>query len=150
MVVAGYTSPMGGSKAEVDRTRQTLAHLIELSGLSRREVERRLLEEGCGTDLGRLLGGRLDLKLRHVLDICRVIEIHPLELFRIVWKEPEQRSPLLGRLEALIGPGRAQRAGRGTDGRSPSVDLEQVDQRLAELQRQVEKLTATLNATRAR
>jgi hypothetical protein len=137
---------MGGSKAEVGRSRKTLAHLIELSGSSRREVERRLVEEGCGTDMGRLLSGRLDLKLRHVLDICRVIGVHPLEFFHMVWKEPEQRSPLLQRLETLIGPSRVQRTARGTESRSSSVGLEEVHQRLAELQMQIENLTATLNA----
>src|SRR5260370_14092182 len=107
---------MGGSKAEVNRSRETLAHLIELSGSSRREVERRLLEQGCGTDLGRLLSGRLDLKLRHIVDICRVIGIFPLEFFQIVFKDSEQRSPLLQRLEALI-PGRIARAVRAPEGR---------------------------------
>jgi hypothetical protein len=41
--------------------RQALAHLIEFSGISRREVERRLCQRHCGTDLGRLLSGRLAL-----------------------------------------------------------------------------------------
>ena len=70
---------MGDSKAEIVRIRETLSHFVELSGSSRKEVEKRLLDEGCGTDLGRLLSGRLDLKLRHILDICRVIGLYPQE-----------------------------------------------------------------------
>jgi hypothetical protein len=89
--------------AEVERARQALRGLIDLSMMSRREVERRLLEQGCGTDLGRLLSGRLDLKLRHVVDICRVLNLQPMEYFRIVFKEPEKRSPFLQRIEALLG-----------------------------------------------
>jgi hypothetical protein len=142
---------MGGSKAEVVRSRETLSHLIELSGLSRREVERRLLEQGCGTDLGRLLGGRLDLKLRHVLDICRVIGIYPLEFFHMVFKDSEQRSPLLQRLEALIVPGRTARASRVSENRSPTTsatDVEEVHRRIAALLGELVKLTATLSETR--
>jgi hypothetical protein len=88
---------------EVDRMRQALLHLIEFSTMSQREVEQRLRQRGCGTDLGRLLSGRLDLKMKHVLSICRVIELEPLELVQIALKPPPgQRSPLLRRLEALL------------------------------------------------
>jgi 8-oxo-dGTP pyrophosphatase MutT (NUDIX family) len=96
---------MPGSEAEVERARATLRHLIDLSGLSRREVARRLLEERSGLDLGRLLCGRLDLKLRHALDISRVLGLHPLEFFRLVFKEPGERSPFLRQLEDLLASG---------------------------------------------
>jgi hypothetical protein len=90
-------------EAEVSRMRGALNQLIELSGLSRRVVERRLCEQGCGTDLGRLLSGRLELKVTHVIAICRVIELEPLEFVQIALKpRPVQRSPLLRRLEALL------------------------------------------------
>jgi hypothetical protein len=89
--------------AELDRMREALLHLIEFSTMSQREVERRLRQRGCGTDLGRLLSGRLDLKMKHVLSICRVIELEPLEFVQIALKpRPGQRSPLLRRLEALL------------------------------------------------
>jgi hypothetical protein len=39
-------------EGELGRMRRALANLIEFSGMSRREVERRLLENDCGTDLG--------------------------------------------------------------------------------------------------
>jgi hypothetical protein len=140
---------MGGSGAEVVRARETLSHFIELSGLSRREVERRLLEQGCGTDLGRLLSGRLDLKLRHIVDICRVIGIYPLEFFHIVFKDSEQRSPLLQRLEALI-PGRIQRGARAPEGRPPAANFEDLLRRFSELLRQLEKSTTDLSAPRVK
>jgi hypothetical protein len=92
------------SGSAVDRARELLRDLIELSGISRREVERRLLEQDCGTDLGRLLSGRLDLKLRHVLDIVRVLELDPGEFFGMVFKKSAARSPFLRRLESIIGP----------------------------------------------
>ena len=88
---------------EVGRMREALAHLIDFSGMSRRELEQRLCQRGCGTDLGRLLKGRLDLKMTHVLALCRVIELEPLEFIQIALKaRPGQRSPLLRRLEALL------------------------------------------------
>jgi hypothetical protein len=104
----GAVPPAGPSLSqqvagEVGRMREALAHLIELSGMSRREVEQRLCQRGCGTDLGRLLKGRLDLKMTHVLALCRVIELEPLEFVQIALKpRPGQRSPLLRRLEALL------------------------------------------------
>jgi hypothetical protein len=140
---------MGGSEAEVVRARETLSHLIEFSGMSRRQVEKRLLEEGCGTDLGRLLSGRLDLKLRHVVDICRVIGIYPPEFFHIVFKDAEQRSPLLQRLEAMI-PGRAQRTARAPEAHPPAPNLDDLLRRFSELLRQLEKSMTDLSASRAK
>ena len=89
--------------------RKALSNLIEFSGMSRREVERRLLESDCGTDLGRLLSGRLDLKMKHLLALCRVIDLEPLEFVQIVLKpRPGQSSPLLRRLEALLPYARSE------------------------------------------
>jgi hypothetical protein len=133
---------MGGSKAQVEQARATLNDLIELSGLSRREVEQRLVEQGRGTDLARLLSGRLDLKLRHVLDLCRVLGIHPLEFFRMVFKEPERQSPFIQRLEALITPGRLRREVPAPSARPPAEDLDQLRQRVRELMLEVEELSA--------
>jgi hypothetical protein len=142
---------MGGSKAEVERTRETLSHFIELSGLSRREVEKRLLDEGCGTDLGRLLSGRLDLKLRHILDICRVIGLYPQELFRIVFKDTDQRSPLIQQLDALTGPNRLPGTARTPAPRSPATDLEEMNRRLTEILRRLDALApASPNPARPR
>ena len=144
--------PKGGdgsgkmTRAAVERARVILGHLIELSGLSRRDVERRLLDLGCGTDLGRLLSGRLDLKFRHILDILRVIEIYPLEFFSMVCERPRERSPLLGRLEAIVFPARV---GARTDSvavRSEVEALERLLGRLAELTGEVEALAARAGA----
>jgi hypothetical protein len=122
-------------KAEVERARGILKDLIELSGLSRREVEKRLLAGDSGTDLGRLLSGRLDLKLRHVLDIVRVLDLHPLEFFRILFREPFQRSPFLRRLDALAAPGQPAVASRPAE-----TEIEEIRRCLFELARKVEML----------
>jgi hypothetical protein len=94
---------------EVDQMRHALVNLIEFSGMSQREVEQRLCQSGCGTDLGRLLSGRPGLKMKHVLALCRVIDLEPLEFVQIELKpRPGQRSPLLRRLEALLPYARAE------------------------------------------
>lgn len=120
---------------EVERMREALDQLIEFSGMSRRVVERRLLMNDCGTDLNRLLSGKLDLKMRHVLAICRVIELEPLEFVQISLKPcPTQRSPLLQRLEALLPHARGE-AG------APLTTVTE----LAALLRQAEDLRRQLN-----
>lgn len=140
---------MGGSEAEVERCRETLRDFIELSGLSKREVEKRLLDEGCGTDMGRLLSGRLDLKLRHILDICRVIELYPQEFFRIVFKDADRRSPLLQRLDTLTSTYRTRTAVRSLETRPPAADLDEVTRLLSELLRRLESLASIQRLSRS-
>jgi hypothetical protein len=88
---------------EVERARHLLVELVDLSMLSRREVERRMVERGNGTDLGRLLSGRLALRLCHVVAICQAIDLYPLEFCRMAFGEPKQRSPYLQRLDGVVG-----------------------------------------------
>jgi len=45
-------------EGELGRMRRALANLIDFFPMNRRQVEQRLLENDCGTDLGRLLRGR--------------------------------------------------------------------------------------------
>jgi len=35
--------------------------------------------------------------------ICKALDLHPLEFCRMVFGEPKQRSPLLQRLEGVLG-----------------------------------------------
>jgi hypothetical protein len=126
------------------RMRKALGHLIELSGLSRREVERRLRTAGCGTDLGFLLGGRRDLKMHHVLAICRVIELEPGEFFDIALKRSPQppRSPLLQRILDLSPPAREPAAQPSPRPPRPD-DLAALIQRSRALWDQLEHLVRT-------
>jgi hypothetical protein len=101
MAVAGTALP-SLIESDIRYMRELLGNLIDFSGMSRREVEMRLLEAGCGTDLGRLLHGRLSLKVEHVLALCWVLELDPREFFDMAFKRrPRSRSPLLCRLDAL-------------------------------------------------
>ncbi len=83
---------------------ETLAALIDLTGLSRRQIYRCLAEDDAGVDLARLLSGRFDLKLYHLLDILDVLQVHPLEFFRLIFPAPEKRGPLMARLALLFNP----------------------------------------------
>jgi hypothetical protein len=133
---------MGGSKAEVARVREALSSLIDLSDLSRREIERRLAGQGSGVDLNRLLAGKFELKLFQLIDVLQVLDIHPLEFFRLIFKEPEQRNPLLQRMQVLFASVRPAAAARPPSGRPAEKDLEELRHRLDQLAQLVEHLRA--------
>jgi hypothetical protein len=133
---------MSGNQAEVTRAREALRSLIDLSGMSRREIENRLSLQGSGVDLTRLLAGRFEIKLRHILDITKVIGLHPLEFFRLIFQEPEERSPLLQRVEAVFAPGTLAAPGRQPRSRPVAPQLDDLPQRLEALVREVERLWA--------
>jgi hypothetical protein len=122
----------------VERVRQGLGTLIDLSWLSRREIERRLAEQGCGLDLNRLLGGKAALKLHQVLDVLRVLDVHPWELFRLTFKEPERRSPLLERVQALFAPARPPSAVPPC--RAAEKELEELCRRLEKLEQLIAQI----------
>jgi hypothetical protein len=100
-----------------------------------------------GPTLGACSAVRLDLKLRHVVDICGVIGIHPLEFFRMVFREPRQRSPLLHRLESLIAPGRLAPAVYPATTLPEEKQFDQLRQRMRDLARDIERLAATVQAS---
>jgi transcriptional regulator with XRE-family HTH domain len=132
---------MGENETYVERARALLSRLVEVSGMSRREVKRRLGEQGSDTELARLLNGRLEPKLRHVVELCRVLGIHPLEFFRMVWKEPATRSPFLRRLDDLTGD-RIQPSRRTLPASSLAADLDEVRRLVVKLSVEVEELKA--------
>ena len=123
---------------EVARVRQALGTLIDLSGLSLREIERRLAKQGGGLDLNRLLGCKFALKLHQVLDLLRVLDVHPWELFRLTFKEPERRSPLLERVQALFAPARPPSAVPPC--RAPEKELEELRRRLDRLEQRIAQI----------
>lgn len=63
---------------ELSRLRIYLGLALASLGESSRTTEDRL-GIGHGT-LQRLLDGRMELKMRHLLDACRVLDIHPRDL----------------------------------------------------------------------
>ncbi|HEV8580628.1 MAG TPA: helix-turn-helix transcriptional regulator [Thermoanaerobaculia bacterium] len=80
------------------------AHLIKVLksaigrlGFTQKEVERRLgLSQGY---LSRLFGGKIDLKVDHVVQIANVLQVEPEEMFRLAFPamrgEPTFQAQLL-------------------------------------------------------
>jgi hypothetical protein len=141
---AGETgSPIRASKAEVARARETLRRIIDVAGLSVREIERMLVSEGHGLDLNRMLAGKFELKLYQILDVLRVLQIHPTEFFRLVFKEPPTRSPLLERMREIFGAVRPPAVAPRSTPSGPQPTIE-------ELQRSVDELGRLVNELRGR
>ena len=70
---------------EVRRAAKLLEALIQVTGVSPEELEKRL--EASPGYVGRLLSGRVELKLRHILAILRLLEIEPALFFQTLYPE---------------------------------------------------------------
>jgi hypothetical protein len=121
-------SEASDSAAEVARLREALRRLIDLSPLSRREVERRLAALGGGVNLTHLLAGDCELKVRHVLDVVEVLDMHPFEFFALTLGEPRRPSELLRRIQAAFPLRRRLRGARATDHDPPQPAAAQESQ----------------------
>jgi hypothetical protein len=135
------TTPTRDSKAAVARVREVLRSIIDVAGMSHREIERTLVSEGHGLDVNRMLAGRFDLKLHQLLDVLGVLEIHPVEFFRLVFKEPAKQSAILLRMREIFGAVRsATTSTPPPSAPGPAVTLDGLRRRMEELARQVDQL----------
>jgi hypothetical protein len=89
--VTALAEPDAGQSAE-ERTRQTLRSLLGFADLSRRHVQRRIEARGGYVDVARVLRGDCDVKLRPVLAILEVVQLHPMEFFALVFGLPKEPS----------------------------------------------------------
>jgi len=133
----------------VENLWRSLRALLYVSGHSMREVQRVLDSHGYVVDVTRLLRGALELKVRHVLDICRVIGLHPVELFQIALPAPNRPSALFRRAATLLRAGTPRPEGPVLAGAEDLSRFEVLERRLDTLQRQVEALRRCLRRTRA-
>jgi transcriptional regulator with XRE-family HTH domain len=128
------------SHEEIARIAAALRTAIRLSGISHRQVEREL---GLSTGyLTRILAGQVELRVRHVLDVCRVIGLPPDRFFGALF--PMQEGPAsMVRLERGLAqlhppPGRplALSTGASSESRSKPVSelLRRVRQALEDLE----------------
>lgn len=75
MKEATEASEIAGVAQEVERVTAALRTAIRLSGVSNREIERKLnMSTGY---LTRILAGHVELRMAHVLSICEVIGLPP-------------------------------------------------------------------------
>ncbi len=72
--------------AEVARIRELLRTVVRVAGVSNREMERQL-GQSPGY-LSRLFAGTIEIKLRHVLEILRLVKVEPAEFFHLVYPRP--------------------------------------------------------------
>lgn len=68
---------------EVRRAAKLLEAMIQATGVSSEELERQL--EAAPGYVGRLISGRVELKLRHILAILRILEIEPILFFQTLY-----------------------------------------------------------------
>lgn len=75
---------------EIRRATRLLEGLIQATGVSAGELERRL--DAAPGYVGRILSGEMELKLRHILAILRALEIEPALFFEVLYPalDPEE------------------------------------------------------------
>jgi hypothetical protein len=96
--MTALTRPDAGLAAE-EKMRETLRSMLGFADLSRRQVQRRIRAHGSHVDVGRVLRGDCAVKLRSVLAILEVVQLHPLEFFTLVFGQPHEPSYMRRELE---------------------------------------------------
>lgn len=134
------------SNEEIARIAAALRTAIRLSGISHRQVEREL---GLSTGyLTRILAGQVELRVRHVLDVCRVIGLPPDRFFGALF--PLQDAPeSMSRLERGLAqlhppPGRPAPTPPPTDAASAGPRSKPISELLRRLRQAMEDLEAAL------
>lgn len=85
---------------EVVRLTNLLAAAVKFSNITQREVERKLgLSSGS---LSRLFSGGIELKAKHILDICEVIGFPASRFFHAAYPQREEESGDSWRLQRLL------------------------------------------------
>ncbi len=85
---------------EVLRLTNLLSAAVKFSNITQREVERKLgLSSGS---LSRLFSGGIELKIKHILDICEVIGFPPARFFHAAYPQREEESGEAWRLQRLL------------------------------------------------
>lgn len=133
------------SHEEIARIAAALRTAIRLSGISHRQVEREL---GLSTGyLTRILAGQVELRVRHVLDVCRVIGLPPDRFFGALF--PLQDGPeSMSRLERGLAqlhppPGRPAPPPPTTDA-APGGARKPISELLRKVRQALEDLEAAL------
>ncbi|HEX3126340.1 MAG TPA: helix-turn-helix transcriptional regulator [Thermoanaerobaculia bacterium] len=82
------------------RLTNLLSAAVKFSNITQREVERKLgLSSGS---LSRLFSGGIELKVKHILDICEVIGFSPSRFFHAAYPGREEESGEAWRLQRLL------------------------------------------------
>ena len=90
-------------KAEsgIEQLTEVLKILLRFSKVRNRDVEKRL--GFSGGYMSRLLSGRIDIKISHVLDLAAILDMQPHELFAIAFPGTDRSpSPGLQRIQKVL------------------------------------------------
>jgi hypothetical protein len=82
-----------------ERVNEVLQTLIGLSGLTQREIGRRL-PAGREYLVRRVLQGDINLKVSQLFELADAIEIHPLEVMKMVFAGTPEPSALVRKMNA--------------------------------------------------
>lgn len=89
------------SEEEVARLAGLLSAAVKFSGRTQREVERQL--EWSAGSMSRLFSGGIELKAKHILDICDAIGFPPARFFRTAYPHlQESDGPDVLRIQRLL------------------------------------------------
>ncbi len=88
------------TEAEVTRLTNLLASSIKFSGWKQRDIEKTL--GWSSGSMSRLLSGGIELKIKHVLEICGVIGFPPARFFHASYPTAEEGGNDAARLQRLL------------------------------------------------
>jgi transcriptional regulator with XRE-family HTH domain len=117
---------------EVVRLTNLLSAAVKFSNVTQREVERKLgLSSGS---LSRLFSGGIELKVKHILDICEVIGFSPARFFHAAYPQREGESGEAWRLQRLL---EQLHPAQGTEMSEPEPQPQPAGPSQAEIERMV-------------
>lgn len=88
------------SESEVRRLTNLLASAIKFSGWKQRDIEKTL--GWSSGSMSRLLSGGIELKIKHVQEICGVIGFPPARFFHAAYPTADEGSTESARLQRLL------------------------------------------------
>lgn len=113
------------TESEVKRLTDLLGSAIKFSGWTQREIEK---HHGWSSgSLSRLLSGGIELKLKHVLDICEVIGFPPERFFHAAYPKADAGDASAERLQRLLEQFHPQKAPTALNPAQPQPPVDPAD-----------------------
>lgn len=88
------------TEAEVTRLTNLLSSAIKFSNWKQRDIEKAL--GWSSGSMSRLLSGGIELKIKHVLEICGVIGFPPARFFHAAYPTADEGDPQSARVQRLL------------------------------------------------
>jgi hypothetical protein len=89
------------SEDQIEQLSRVLKILLRFAKIQNQEVEKKL--GFSGGYMSRLLSGKIDIKLSHVLDLAAILDLQPHELFAVAFPQTQTGpSPGLQRVQKML------------------------------------------------